>query len=341
MVYYHITSEAGLNLPLNIGAHGVDVFFVISGFIISYIGTRSPQRFLLRRLIRIVPFYWSATLVVFVAAVLVPQWLRSTRPDVLQLVCSLFFVPRETDYAGMFPTLVLGWSLNYEMYFYVMFAAALLWKRQLAPLVCCLGIGAVVVLIDVSGTDRPSVLFYARTIVFEFVLGVAAYYVFMAADRHAARLARLSVLPALLGCVALGSVAFLAFEEFQHEFGLPRALTAGPPAFTLVVALLLLERVCGISAKSRFVYLAGESSYILYLIHPYIIYTVIRVLFRHHQQMSPVGLGLLIVTLLVIALLTAIVIHVKFERPLLQALHRRFLQPPANGSASVTDAVAG
>ena len=58
VVYFHVTSEAGLGLPVNIGAHGVDVFFVISGFIIAYIGARSPDGFLLRRLIRIVPFYW-------------------------------------------------------------------------------------------------------------------------------------------------------------------------------------------------------------------------------------------------------------------------------------------
>ena len=89
VVYFHCTSEAGLNLPVNIGSHGVDVFFVISGFIIAYIGARSPDRFLIRRVIRIVPFYWTATLALFGAAVLAPHILRSTRADYVQLCLRL------------------------------------------------------------------------------------------------------------------------------------------------------------------------------------------------------------------------------------------------------------
>src|SRR5262249_27989563 len=157
VVYFHTTSDAGLDLPVNVGGHGVDVFFAISGFIIAYIGARAPDRFLLRRLIRIVPFYWAATLVVFGAAALSPQILRSTRADVVQLLCSLFFIPRETSYAGMFPTLVLGWSLNYEMYFYVVFALALAVAPRRAPLVCSLVIVAIALLIDASGISHPSV----------------------------------------------------------------------------------------------------------------------------------------------------------------------------------------
>jgi exopolysaccharide production protein ExoZ len=340
VVYFHITSEAGLDLPVNIGSHGVDLFFVISGFIISYIGSRSPERFLLRRLIRIVPFYWTATLVVFAAASIAPHLFHSTRPDYLQLLCSLSFVPRQTDYAGLFPTLILGWSLNYEMYFYLVFAAALLLSRRLAPLLCCLGIGAVVALVHLSGTSQPSLLFYGRTLVFEFVLGIAAYYTFMAVQRNTACLSQLPGLRVVLWCVVLGSLGFLGIEEYQHEFGLPRFLAAGLPASTLVIAALLLERVYGISAKSKSVFLAGESSYILYLIHPYIIYTGIRVLFPHHHELGPAGLLALIVALMLVALLVSIAIHVRFERPLLRVLHRRFLRPRAGGPAGVGDPVA-
>src|ERR1041384_763192 len=140
VVYFHITSPNGLNLSPNIGSHGVDMFFVISGFIIAAIGARSPDRFLVRRFIRIVPFYWTATLAIFALSALVPQYFHSTRPDVVQLVCSLFFVPRQTSYSGMVPTLLLGWSLNYEMYFYVLFALALAIAPRIAPLTCSMAI---------------------------------------------------------------------------------------------------------------------------------------------------------------------------------------------------------
>src|SRR5262249_47851617 len=167
VVYFHVTSDAGLQLPVNIGAHGVDVFFVISGFIIAYIGARSPDGFLVRRLIRIVPFYWAATLVVFAVALLYPHVMRTTQADFAQLVYSLLFIPRETPYAGMLPTLILGWSLNYEMYFYVLFALSLLLARRRAPLVCAALITAILLAIVWSGTARPSLRFYARPLVFE------------------------------------------------------------------------------------------------------------------------------------------------------------------------------
>ena len=62
VVYFHTTSTAGLKLDWDVGSRGVDVFFVISGFIIAYIGTSKPEQFFVRRLVRVVPFYWAATL---------------------------------------------------------------------------------------------------------------------------------------------------------------------------------------------------------------------------------------------------------------------------------------
>ena len=79
VVYFHIASGAGLGLPVAVGICGVDIFFVISGFIIAYIGSRKPQAFLTRRLIRIVPFSWSASLCVFAIAWLFPS--KSTLPE--------------------------------------------------------------------------------------------------------------------------------------------------------------------------------------------------------------------------------------------------------------------
>src|SRR5215831_6533142 len=89
VVYYHVTSEAGLGLDTSFGRRGVDVFFVISGFIIAYIGTGKPTEFFRRRLIRVVPFYWAATLAVFAVALVAPSLLRSTNADLVHLATSL------------------------------------------------------------------------------------------------------------------------------------------------------------------------------------------------------------------------------------------------------------
>src|SRR3979409_2681897 len=89
VVYFHTTSVAGLKLDWDIGSRGVDVFFVISGFIIAYIGTSKPEQFFLRRIIRVVPFYWAAPVVVFGLAYVAPHLFHTTTATPLHLVMSM------------------------------------------------------------------------------------------------------------------------------------------------------------------------------------------------------------------------------------------------------------
>jgi exopolysaccharide production protein ExoZ len=325
VVYFHTTSEAGLMLPVNIGSHGVDVFFVISGFIIAYIGARSPEHFFVRRLIRIVPFYWAATLAVFCAALLFPNLMRTTQADVTQLLYSLLFIPHETPSAGLMPTLILGWSLNYEMYFYVLFAASLLLSRRWAPVLCAGLITAVALNIDGSATANPTLHFYGRPLVFEFGFGIACYYLLVLAERHHNRLRRLR--GGMAACLLLCALALTAIgvEEYEGQWNLPRFVAAGVPAMVLVLSALVLERVYSISAKSRIVFVLGESSYILYLIHPYIVYTVLRVVFPHARAFSATATAVLIVVLLAGSAAIAALIHYGFELPLMQFLRAKLL----------------
>jgi exopolysaccharide production protein ExoZ len=301
------------------------VFFVISGFIIAYIGARSPDRFLTRRLVRIVPFYWTATLAVFGAAILAPHILRSTQADYLQLLCSLFFIPRETSHAAMAPTLILGWSLNYEMYFYLMFALALAIAPRKAPVLCCLGIVATALLIEVSGLSHPSVRFYARPLVFEFVFGVCVYYLMAAAERHIGWYGQRPRIRWGLWVAALSAALLIGVEEAYGGFGLPRFLAAGVPAFVLVLTALLLERLYGVKTKSNIIFVVGESSYILYLIHPYVIYGVLRTAFSTRAELSlPATIGL-VIALPFVSTVAAVAIHVWFEKPVLASLRRTLL----------------
>src|SRR5262249_34950358 len=159
----------------------------------------------------------------------------------LQLLCSLLFIPRATSYAGTVPTLVLGWSLNYEMYFYVIVAASLALARRAAPLLSCLAIAASVLLIDASGISHPSVRVYARPLVFEFVYGVCAFYLFVAAERRIDWFARHTGVRWGLGLAALVAVISIGLEESHGGYGWPRVVVAGVPAFVLVLAALLLE----------------------------------------------------------------------------------------------------
>jgi peptidoglycan/LPS O-acetylase OafA/YrhL len=145
------------------------------------------------------------------------------------------------------------------------------------------------------------------------------------AERHVVWFARRSWVRWALGFAALGSILFIGLEESHGGLGLPRVLVAGLPASSLVLAAVILERVYGVRTKSNAVFVIGESSYILYLIHPYVIYGLLRTMMSNRGALSWPATTALVVALLVLSTVTAIAIHTWFEKPLLVALRRRLL----------------
>jgi exopolysaccharide production protein ExoZ len=322
VVYFHTTSTAGLELDWDVGSRGVDVFFVISGFIIAYIGSGRPEHFFRRRLIRVVPFYWAATLCVFAVAAVAPHVFRTTTANVPHLISSLGFIPRLNETTGeMMPTLLLGWSLNFEMFFYVLFALSLRISAKRAPILCVGWIVAFVIAIHSFASNSDVMNFYARPIVLEFCFGVVVYYIFDWASAHKEALAKHTALKlVLLAVLAAGLVLINILEHDRPD--IPRYLAAGIPAFFIVLSALLLERIFGMATKNKLVYLLGEASYIIYLVHPYIVFTVLRVVVKNHDLSSPALAGL-IVMLLALTSAISVAIHVWFEKPVMAYLRKR------------------
>jgi peptidoglycan/LPS O-acetylase OafA/YrhL len=322
VVYFHTTSEAGLRLDWDVGSRGVDVFFVISGFIIAYIGTTKPEQFFRRRLIRVVPFYWAATLVVFAAVTVAPHVFRTTTSSVPHLVTSLVFIPHELK-GEMQPTLLLGWSLNFEMFFYVLFALALRISQKWSPLVCVGWIVAFVVTIHAAARDNPIMDFYARPIVLEFCFGIGVFYLFSWCSARKASLVQIGGLKWLLLLILVGNLVALAVFEEHYRDEIPRYLAAGIPSFFIVASALLLERLYGVATNNRLIYLLGESSYIIYLVHPYIVFTVLRVVVKDSSALSSPILAVLIAGLIALTSAVAIAIHLWFEKPVMAFLRAR------------------
>src|SRR5687768_6729717 len=106
-----------------LGWLGVILFFVISGFIMVAVtgeGKFSASDFLRRRFIRIVPMYGAATLLAAALALFAPQLFKTTVYDGAELVMSLLFIPFYNPVSGgIHPLYKLGWTLNYEIFFYV------------------------------------------------------------------------------------------------------------------------------------------------------------------------------------------------------------------------------
>lgn len=135
VVWFHAVAQLpGLRdrVPWEFGGAGVDLFFVISGYIMTRTraGT-SPAAFMRRRLERIVPLYWLITALVVLAALAMPALYRSTVVEPSHVLKSLFFIPHDSPgHPGkLWPILVPGWTLNYEMFFYGLFAVSLVTGR--------------------------------------------------------------------------------------------------------------------------------------------------------------------------------------------------------------------
>ena len=112
VVVHHVLIQDGRVF----GEFRVDVFFVLSGFVIAFAlgsGTVGVRDFVVNRLVRIVPLYWLATLLVFFGALLRPDLFNSTTADVSELLKSLFFIPYRKLESVEFSPKFLGLNLPF------------------------------------------------------------------------------------------------------------------------------------------------------------------------------------------------------------------------------------
>jgi exopolysaccharide production protein ExoZ len=130
VVWQHAAGQVAA-VDSQFGANGVDLFFVISGFVM--VATTAgqairPAAFMKRRLLRVVPLYWALTLAMVWVALVVPGTFSSLVVEADTLFKSLLFIPHfSATFPGQaLPLLAPGWTLNYEMYFYAVFALTLM-----------------------------------------------------------------------------------------------------------------------------------------------------------------------------------------------------------------------
>ena len=217
---------------------GVDLFFVISGFVMvqSTIGRKiTPAQFIGQRALRIIPMYWVATFAVMMQ--IEGEWLFKLK--------SMLFIPAVNPESGMMqPVLEPGWTLNYEMFFYAVFAVSLFLKESLRlPAIACMF--ALLVFVGGIAENSQSVEFYTRPLVIEFVLG-------MAIARYRFRV------PVIAVPIAM-AVMFLLQSE-----GVDRLYSLGLPAALIVAGALSYEdRV----PQWRWADFLGSASYSIYLFH--------------------------------------------------------------------------
>jgi exopolysaccharide production protein ExoZ len=297
------------------GRAGVDLFFVISGFVMIYASegyfgqAKAPQEFFLRRLVRIVPLYWATTTIVLIYLLVQYRDLARVNFSWASVAASYLFIPRAQLDGYMAPVHGVGWTLNYEMFFYAWFSVALLFSRRTGVLLLA-AIFTTFVSINYFLSLPNPIGYWADSLILEFVFGMMIALAVQAGVR----------IPCLLSgaFVIIGSSMLVASD---HWLEVPRVISLGLPSALIVGALALADYTAKGRPAERFLSFLGDASYSLYLVHPLAI-TLPRRLFSHfiHPATSPwLYAGLLMVT----ALVAAVTVHLLFERPITRFLQKR------------------
>ncbi|MFK7889622.1 MAG: acyltransferase family protein [Granulosicoccus sp.] len=255
VVYSHATIQVeGYTTYLTkAGSFGVDIFFVISGFIMVYIARPDdrPVRFFANRFRRVVPLYWFFTVLMAGILLVIPWAFKSTQFSWETLLLSLAFIPHwSTAQPDMvWPLVAPGWSLVFEMYFYSLFAVSLLFAQRLRIPFICVAITLVFLIATHFHTGESALAqFFSKTMVFEFVLGMLLAIAWK----------RGFSIPSSTAACLLVFASSLVLLELPG----PRIVEYGIPSLLIVTACLYLKM-----GEYKWAVVLGDASYALYLSH--------------------------------------------------------------------------
>ncbi|MCC0022197.1 MAG: acyltransferase [Nitratireductor sp.] len=310
--------------PFLFGNCGVDLFFVISGFIMVHTAWNEFARpgaaggFMMRRLIRILPLYWTATTLMILVVIAIPGVVHTATSDIGQWVASYLLVPYAREGDGLIrPVLGLGWSLEYEMFFYFIFAISLFLPRLYGLAFAGLVLPVTVMIAaGFSGTTIGK--FLAHPVMLEFVAGLVLGVMY----RTGIRITRATGVVLAIAAVLM----IYATPVFGPEVDAMRHIHYGIPSLLLVSAAALSEDDA-LAGVFRPGVLVGEISYSAYLTHPFLV-GAMGFAFAHSgliDRISPQAFAAIFVAVFLAAgIVLAWLVHSLFDEPVTRFLRRSY-----------------
>lgn len=315
----HISGE----MDWSNGEAGVDLFFVISGFVMmvsapALLGRPHPGRtFLRRRCIRIVPLYWLFTTLTVIKLSFGFSAAHRTNVSAWHVIASYLFIPSLDDDLLPFPLLGVGWTLQFEMIFYLLFAASL--ALEIAPLtVLTPTLLAIAAAGWFNNPSWPAVFRgLASPLVLEFVTGAMLGHF---ALRRCLPGRRMGAVLLLGGLVAIFTMP---------RCGIWRAFCWGLPATAIVAGAVALEDFLGPNAP-RWMLELGNASYSIYLVHLFVVPFGWVAAQRLGMTGVPALVGIVLASLLASAV-AGEAVHLLLELPLTNFLRGRRASVGGNG----------
>ncbi len=325
-----------------VGGHaGVEYFFVLSGFIIYLIHRNDIgeagkiPNFFAKRIIRIIPMYWAVITFMLIAFLLSPQWGSDKHLDISGVLCDYFLIPHEG--VSILPP---SWTLKREAFFYLIFGLTiarpalgaglfLFWQAAilLTNLLALVGVSEIAqncpFLLDIHNIG--------------FAVGV--FCAGMADKIQKLPSAKALVVLLVLALLAVGAnmcdewIHFdLVHDEGAQTFSdeLAHSLFYTVAFGFVVFSLVLLERH-SFFVLGQWVNLFGASSYLLYIIHEPLGSFTIKVL-AFVKALPTLGANEIYVIEVVVAVTSAIVLHLLVEKPVTRRLRHLYVRAQAHNA---------
>ena len=315
--YMKFVVLGGILDPL--GRAGVDLFFVLSGFIIYYVHHNDigrPQRlptYALRRLVRIYPTYWVVLLLFIIIYFVVPSFQGSVDRQFNVILRSFFLIPFIEP--GHYTIVGVAWTLSHELLFYALFGPWIL-HRPLGSVI--FGVWLLCLLVArTAATLPPPLNFFLHVKNLEFFIGMAV-----------ARLVLAARVPGGSGVLFVGGLVFLATGIVESRgFDFQRSsltLCYGLGAGAMIFALASLELRGRITRVPAFLLRLGVASYSIYLIHV----LIVLVLLKAARLYGVTGYSLFF-AVVAAGMLGGFALYAVIERPVLAWAHRYLARPRA------------
>lgn len=293
------------------GESGVDIFFVISGFVIVVASAReggwvSSRSFVARRVKRIIPMYWLATSVNLAILLILPSVVLHSTLDWEQVAKSYLLIPDYNADGRVEPLLGVAWTLYFESFFYVMFAIAL--AIRVSPYIF---VSSILVCLAGASLFRspqwPAFAVYASPLLLEFLAGmlIARFLTPLRVHRAAA-----------FALILAGAVTLVGFGELGAA--VPGIVSRGVPSVFIVAGVVLAEQYIPWQ-RARWLLFLGAASYAIYLFHPLFAPIAPVALTAVGIQNGPLATGLGVV----LAVSLAAIIHRYVEVPTMNRLRHR------------------
>ncbi len=338
IVFYHILNRKNIynNLYIDWLNSGVDLFFVISGFVIFSVAMNpntSPKEFLRRRFIRVVPLYWFFTSMFILFSLYIPNFNTSFIFHANQAIKSFLFIPHyhPSHSKEIWPILIPGWSLNYEIFFYIIFAGILLTGRIYIFSKITIIFTSIITLKLFIESKNPIFVAYTNPIIFEFVAGI-----FFANLYYNTSLFKNRKNIQYIGIALIIISFFLLLLSLHPNIGqIPRAIKWGLPTSLIIFGCLLSEDLIA-KFKISFLRVLGNASYSIYLSHSFGIGACTFMWKRINYPLQGISLFLFTIISFLVCILCGIIAYYLIEKPLLTFLQEKLKKTGKNAEIIIS-----